>query len=128
MVILAIGGEYKNLLLITFGSGTIRETPNPSISSAPTSNKRLSLPTTGIVSAAVSSKTGFAEWHASKGGWVTYAQDFPRTWLGCSLIIGTSLGVSIKKGAIETIGIVTPRGKGKEIRSKKLMLKKVQRA
>jgi len=50
------------------GSGTIRETPNLSISSAPTSNKRLSLPTAGIVSTAVSSKTGFVEWHASKGG------------------------------------------------------------
>ena len=35
------------------GSGTIRGTPNLSISSAPTSNKRLSLPTTGIVSTAI---------------------------------------------------------------------------
>ena len=50
------------------GSGTIRETPNPSISSAPTSNKRLSLPTARIVSTAMSSKTGFMEWHASSGG------------------------------------------------------------
>ena len=55
------------------GFGTVRETPNLSISSAPTYNRRLSLPTAGIVSAAISSKTGFAEWHASKGGWVTYA-------------------------------------------------------
>ena len=55
------------------GFGTIRETPNLSISSAPTSNRRLSLPTAGIVSDAVSSKTGFTEWHASRGGWVTYA-------------------------------------------------------
>ena len=39
------------------GSGMIRETLNLSISSAPTSNKRLSLPTIGIVSTAVSSKT-----------------------------------------------------------------------
>ena len=42
--------------------------PNPNILSAPTSNKRLSLPTVGIISAAISSKTGFAEWHASRGG------------------------------------------------------------
>ena len=55
------------------GSSTIRETPNPSISSASTSNKCLSLPIAGIVSTAVSSKTGFVEWHASRGGWVTYA-------------------------------------------------------
>ena len=122
MAILAPGEEYKNLLLITFGSGTIRETPNPSISSAPTSNKRLSLPIAGIVSTAVSSKTGFVEWHASKKGWVTYAQDFPTTWSSCGLIIGTSSGVPIKRGAMETIGATTPAGKGKEkgIRPKKL--------
>ena len=104
------------------GSGTIRETPNPSISSTPTSNKRLSLPTAGIVSTAVSNKTGFVEWHASRGGWVTYAQDFPATWSGCGLIMGTSSGVPIKKGAIETIGAATPTSKGKEkgIRPEKL--------
>ena len=55
------------------GSDVIWKVPNPSISSAPTSNERLSLPTAGIVSAAVSSKTGFAKWYASRGGWVTYA-------------------------------------------------------
>ena len=58
------------------GSGMIRETPNPSISSTSISNKHLSLPTARIVSIVVSSKIGFVEWHASKGGWVTYAQDF----------------------------------------------------
>ena len=50
------------------GSGSVRETPSLSIASAPTSNRRLSLPTVGIVSVAISSKTGFAEWHASRGG------------------------------------------------------------
>ena len=50
------------------GSDVIGRVPNPAISSASTSNKHLSLPTIGIVSAAVSSKIGFAEWHASKGG------------------------------------------------------------
>ena len=53
------------------GSNVIGKVPNPAISSTTTSNKRLSLPTVGIVSAAVSRKTGFAEWHASRGGWVT---------------------------------------------------------
>ena len=62
------------------GSDVIGRVPNLAISFAMTSNKRLSLPTTGIVSAAVSSKIGFAEWHASRGGWVTYAQDFPEVW------------------------------------------------
>ena len=38
------------------------------------------------------------EWHASRGGWVCYARDFPGTWSGCDLIIGTSSGVPIKKG------------------------------
>ena len=80
------------------------------------------MPTAGIVSTAVSSKTGFVEWHASMGGWVTYAQDFLATWSGCGLIIGTSFGVPIKRGAIETIGVATPAGKGKEkgIRQEKL--------
>ena len=106
------------------GSGTIRETPNPSISSASTSNKCLSLPTAGIFSTVVSSKTGFMEWHASRGGWVTYAQDFPETWSSCDLIIGTSSGVSIKRGAIEAIGAATPASKGKEKRIKQPQGKK----
>ena len=55
------------------GSDVIGKVPNPAISSVSTSNKRLSLPTAGIVSAVVSSKTGFAKWHASRGVWVTYA-------------------------------------------------------
>ena len=97
------------------GSGLVRETPNLSIASAPTSNRRLSLPTAGIVSAAVSNKTRFAEWHASRGGWMTYAQDFPETWLGCS-VIGTSSGVPIKKGVVETIGAATAPSKGKDVR------------
>ena len=74
----------------------------------------MSLPTAGIVSAAVSSKTGFAEWHASRGGWVTYAQDFPEVWSGCDLIIGASTGVPIKKGATEVIRADTPVGMSKE--------------
>ena len=89
------------------GSDVIGRVPNPTISSAPTSNKRLSLPTTGIVSAVVNSKTGFAKWHASRGGWVTYAQDFPETWSGCDLIVGASAGVPIKKGAVEAISAGT---------------------
>ena len=43
------------------GSDVIGRVPNPTISFATTSNKRLSLPTAGIVSAAMSSKTGFVE-------------------------------------------------------------------
>ena len=73
---------------------------------------RLSLPTAGIVSATISSKTGFVEWHASRGGWVCYVQDFPETWLGCDHIVGTSYGVPIKRGAVEAIGVATPIGKG----------------
>ena len=50
------------------GFGAIGRVPNLAISSVTVSNKRLSLPTVGIVSAAVSSKTSFTEWHASRGG------------------------------------------------------------
>ena len=96
------------------GSAVIGRVPNPAISSAMTSNKRLTLPTTGIVSAVVSSKTGFAEWHASRGGWVTYAQDFSEVWSGCDLIVGAFAGVPIKKGAVEVISASTPVGMSKE--------------
>ena len=54
------------------GSGKIARVLDPNILFAPTSNRRLSLPTVGIVSAAISNKTGFVEWHASRGGWVCY--------------------------------------------------------
>ena len=88
------------------GFDTIGRVPNPGISSAPTANKRLSLPTAGVVSATVSSKTGFAEWHTSREGWVTYAQDFPETWPGCDLIVGSSAGVPIKRGAVEAMSLL----------------------
>ena len=81
------------------------------------------MPTAGIVSTAMSSKIGFVELHAFREGWVTYAQDFLETWLGCDLIIGTSFGVPIKKGAIEAIGAATPASKGKEKRIKQENLK-----
>ena len=74
----------------------------------------------------MSSKTGFVEWHASRGGQVTYAQDFPKTQSGCDLIIGTSFGVPIKRGAIEAIGAATPTGKGKEKRIKQEKLKEAE--
>ena len=96
------------------GFGAIGRVPNPAISSAMVSNKRLSLPTAGIVSAAVSSKTGFVEWHASRRGWVNYAQDFLEAWSGCDLIVGASTGVPIKKGAVEVISAGTPIGMSRE--------------
>ena len=51
---------------------------------------------------------------------MTYAQDFPETWLGCSLIVGTSSGVLIKKGAMETIGAATASSKGKDVKLGKM--------
>ena len=55
------------------GSGKIGRVPNPNILSALTFNRRLSFPTVGIVSTAISNKIGFLKWHASRGGWVCYA-------------------------------------------------------
>ena len=49
---------------------------------------------------------------------MTYAQDFPETWSGCDLIVVASSGVSIKRGAVEAIGVATPIGKGREKRIK----------
>ena len=80
------------------GSGKIGKVPNPSLFSTPTFNKWLALPTTSIIFVAISSKTGFTKWHASRGGWVCYANDFSDAWSGCDLIVGTSSGVLIKRG------------------------------
>ena len=65
------------------------------------------------------------EWYASRGGWICYAQDFPKAWSRCDLIVGTSSGVLIKRGAVEAIGVATPIGKGKE---KKIKQETVKRA
>ena len=54
-----------------------------------------------------------------------YARDFPGTWSGCDLIVGTSSGVSIKKGAVKAIGAATLIGKGTK---KKIKQEKVKRA
>ena len=108
------------------GSDVIGRVPNPAISSAPTSNKCLSLPIAGIVSVVVSSKTGFVEWHASRGGWVTYAQDFPEVWSGCDLIVGASAGVPIKKGAVKIISVGTPVCMSKERAIKQEKLKEAE--
>ena len=51
---------------------------------------------------------------------MTYAQDFLETWLGYSLVIGTSSRVPIKKGAVETIGDATAPSKGKDVRPEKM--------
>ena len=59
----------------------------------------------------------------SRGGWETYAKDFPETCSSCDFIIGTSSGVPIKRGAIEAIDVVTPTSKGKEKRIKQEKLK-----
>ena len=51
---------------------------------------------------------------------MTYAKDFPETWLGCSLVIGTSSRVPIKKGAVETIGAATASGKAMDVKLEKM--------
>lgn len=77
------------------------------------------LPTASIVSATISRKIGFVEWHVAKGGWVSYANYFPASWPGSDLIIGSSTDVPIKKGVVEEIGATTSVGKGKEKKVKK---------
>ena len=108
------------------GSNVIGRVLNFAISSTTTSNKCLSLPIAGIVSVVVSSKTGFAEWHASRGGWVTYAQDFPEVWSGYDLIVGVSARVPIKKGMIEAINAGTFVGMSKERAIKQEKLKEAE--
>ena len=57
---------------------------------------------------------------------MTYAQDFLETWLGCDLIVSTSAGVPIKRGAVEVIGADTPVGKGKKKAIKQEKLKEAE--
>ena len=115
----------KSLLVVALlVTGKIGRVYDPSFFSTSSYNKCLALPIAGIVFAAISSKIGFAEWHASRGGWVCYANDFPDAWSGCDLIMGSSSGVPIKRGVIEVIGVATPVGKGKEKKIKQKAVKK----
>ena len=66
------------------------------------------------------------EWHAARGGWVCYANDFPEAWSGCDLIVGDSSGVPIKRGMMEAIGVATPIGKGKEKTIKQEAIKRAE--
>ena len=74
----------------------------------------MTLPTAGIVSIVISNKTGLVEWHAARGGWVSYASDFLASWPRSDLIISSSTGVLIKIGVLKEIGVATLIGKGKE--------------
>ena len=108
------------------GFGKIGKVPDPSFFSTPTFNNHLALPTVGTVSAAISNKTRFAKWHASRGGWICYANDFPDTWSGCDLIVGASSGAPFKREVVEEISAATPVGKGKEKKIKQEVVKKVE--
>ena len=115
--------EEGSKVLDFVDSGKIGRVPDLGHFFTPSYNKHLAFPTASIVSAAISSKTEFLEWNAFKGGWVTYANDFPDSWSRCDLIVGSS-GVPIKKGMVEAIGAATPIGKGKEKKIKQEAVKK----
>ena len=97
----------------------MREVYDDNISSVPSLNKCLALSTPSIVFVAICSIIGFVEWHWSRDGWVSYANDFPHSCIDCKLIIGFSLGVPTRKGTVEEIGFATLLGKGKEKKGKK---------
>ena len=107
------------------GFSKIERVLNSSLFSTPTFNKHLALPTAGIMFVTVSNKKGFMEWHASRGGWVCYMNDFPDAWTECDLIMGASSSVPIKRGIVEAIGATIPLCKGKE---KKIKQEAVKRA
>ena len=71
VVLLVIGEESRNHSLITLVLARLQGFSILifSLLLPPTD---ACLPTVGIVSAAISNKTGFVEWHASRGGWVCY--------------------------------------------------------
>ena len=76
------------------------------------------------MSIVISSKTSFVDWHAARIGWVSNASDFPASWPGSDLVVGSSTGVPIKRGVIEEISAATSTGKGKEKKFKKETSKK----
>lgn len=51
-----------------FGLGKIGRVPELNLFSTSSYNKHLALPTAGVVFAVINNKTGFVEWHATKGG------------------------------------------------------------
>ena len=108
------------------GFAKIGRVPNPGFFSTPSYNKRLVFTIAGIMSVAISSKTEFVEWHASRESWVCYANDFLDAWSGCDLIVGFSSSMHIKRGVIEASGVVTPVDKGKEKRIKQEAVKKAK--
>ena len=110
------------------GSSKIGRVLDPGLFSTPSYNKRLAFPTVGILFTAISNKTRFTEWHAFRGGWVCYANDFPNAWLGCDLIVGSSSGVPIKRGVVGVTSAATPVGKDKEKKIKQEAIKKVDEA
>ena len=111
--------RVKKSFLDFVGSGTIRKVLDPDLFSTPSYTKRLALLTAGVVSVAISSKTRFVEWHVTKGGWVSYVNDFPTSWLGCNLIVYFPSDVPIKNGVVKKISAITPVGKSKEKKIKK---------
>ena len=80
------------------GFGKIERIPNLDILSTPIANKRLSLPTAGIVSTAISSKTGFVEWHASRGGWCVMPRIFQKLGHDVTSLLALLLVCPLKKG------------------------------
>ena len=107
------------------GSGKIGRVLDPSILFAPTSNRRLTHPTAGIVFAVIGSKTGFVKWHASSSGQVCYAQDFPEAWSRCDLFVGTSFGVTLL--VLPLLQAKVKRKKSYQKLSRESSLKKVLR-
>ena len=57
---------------------------------------------------------------------MTYAQDFPETWLGCDLIVGAFARLPIKKGVVEAISASTFVGMSKERAIKQEKLKEAE--
>ena len=65
---MAIGEGFKSPSRTFVGSSKIGRVPDLGLFFTPSYNKRLALPNAGIVSAVISNKTRFVEWHASRGG------------------------------------------------------------
>lgn len=105
--------RIHKLFLDYIGSGKARDVPAIDLPSVPLLNKHLSLSTPSIFFGTISSRVGFVEWHQSKGGWVSYANDFPFSWPGYEMVIGSSPNFPIKKGMVKEIGSVAPSNKGK---------------
>uniref|UniRef100_A0A2N9FLA7 Aminotransferase-like plant mobile domain-containing protein n=1 Tax=Fagus sylvatica TaxID=28930 RepID=A0A2N9FLA7_FAGSY len=91
------GGETTRDLVIAGRSAT---TPMSVHRKASVSNPYLAPPSQSAISYANSQKLGFAEWDASRGGWIAYTIHLPEGWRNSVTIVEDRLIMVSKRGQV----------------------------